>query len=54
MQVGGNVMKPGVLSPEESPRLTFAWEALDEAQESQQADLIAWVGEVGPGRVDVA
>lgn len=27
---------------------------MDQAQEAQQADLIAWVGEVGPGGVDVA
>lgn len=34
--------------------LTFAGEAVDEAQEAQQADFVARVSEVGPGGVDVA
>lgn len=34
--------------------LTFAGEAVDKAQEAQEADLVPWVGEVGPGGVNVA
>lgn len=34
--------------------LTFAGEAVDKAQEAQQADLVPGVGEVGPGGIDAA
>lgn len=46
-------LRPGPL-PSLLCTLTFAREAVDEAQEPQQADFIAWVSEVGPGCVDVA
>lgn len=34
--------------------LTFAGEAVDEAQEAQETDLVPGVSEVGPGGVDAA
>lgn len=33
---------------------TFAGQAVDQAQEAQEADPVPWIGEVGPGGVDVA
>lgn len=37
-----------------TPPLTFARQAVHQAQEAQQADFIARVSEVGPGCIDVA